>query len=120
MTKKFRKYKLLLDEGLPPRDRFKILNSRHGLKHIKHDLGKSGISDEKVWEHAIKENRLVVTYNVKDFKKFLKTSRQSGIIGVSTNLPTDQIDKKLTSLLSKSKKSDLFGKLISIRAESRK
>lgn len=115
MTKKFRKYKLLLDEGLAPRDRFKILNSRHNLKHIKHDFGKSGISDEKVWKLAIKEGRLVITYNVKDFKKLVKTIKQSGVIGVSTNLPTDQIDKKLTALLSRSKKYDLYGKYNFIR-----
>jgi len=115
MTKKFRRYKLLLDEGLPPRDRFKILNSRHNLKHIKHDFGESGISDEKIWELAIKEGRLVITYNVKDFKKLVKTVKQSGVIGVSTNLPTDQIDKKLTALLSRSKKNNLYGEYNFIR-----
>ena len=115
MTKKFRKYKLLLDEGLPPRDRFKILNSRHSLRHIKHDLGKSGIPDEKVWELAIKEQSLVLTYNVKDFKKLVNSTKNSGVIGISTNLPTDQIDKKLTALLSKSKKNDLYGKYNFIR-----
>lgn len=115
MTKKFRKYKLLLDEGLPPRDRFRILNSRHNLKHVKHDFGKSGISDEKVWELAINKDRLVITYNVKDFKKLVRTIQQSGVIGVSTNLPTDQIDKKLAALLSRSKKNDLYGKYNFIR-----
>ena len=115
MTKKFRRYKLLLDEGLPPRNRFKILNSRHNLKHIKHDLGKSGISDEKVWELAIKDGRLVITYNVKDFKRLVGLAKQSGIIGVSINLPTDQIDKKLVALLSRSKKNDLYGKYNFIR-----
>ncbi|OGE14259.1 hypothetical protein A3G14_04440 [Candidatus Curtissbacteria bacterium RIFCSPLOWO2_12_FULL_38_9] len=120
MTKKFRKYKLLLDEGLSPRDRFKILNSRHNLKHIKHDLGRSGISDEDVWKLAIKETRLVITYNVKDFKKLVATKQQSGVIGVSTNLPTDQMDKKITSLLSKSEKNDLFGKYVFVSSGSRR
>lgn len=115
MTRKFRRYKLLLDEGLPPRNRFKILNSRHNLKHVKHDLGKSGISDEKVWGLAIKEGRLVITYNVKDFRKLVKTSKQSGVIGISTNLSVDQIDKKLTALLSRSKKNDLYGRYNFIR-----
>lgn len=117
MTRKFRKYKLLLDEGLPPRDRFKILNSRHNLKHIKHDFGQPGISDKEVWKIAAKEGRVVITYNVKDFKKLVVNDR-SGVVGISTNLSIEQIDKKLTSILIKTKKSNLYGKYKSLSAKN--
>ena len=119
MSRKFRKYKLLLDEGLPPRKRFKILNSRHSLAHIKHDLGKSGISDREVWNVATQQKRIVVTYNARDFEKLAPLSKNSGVIAVSSNLSNEMIDKKLTSLLSRRKKGNFFGKFIYITGESK-
>ena len=38
MPHKFYKHKLLLDEGLYPRQYLKRTNSRYDVKHIKHDL----------------------------------------------------------------------------------
>lgn len=42
------RYRLLLDEMLPKRDKFPILNKLHNLRHIVHDFKGSGLSDEKV------------------------------------------------------------------------
>lgn len=120
MPRKFRKYRLLLDEGLSPKERFKVLNSRHNLVHVKHNLRKAGISDSEVWKIAIREKRVVITYNIKDFKSFPMQNKNAGVIGVSNYLSVEQIDKKITSLLSKSKQQDLYGKVIKISKESKK
>lgn len=118
MPRRFYKYKLLLDEGFLLRTRLPISNSRFNLKHIKADLGHEGLKDEDVYKAAIKLKRLVVTFNDKDFQKFAESSPDAGVIGISANITNDQIDKKLTALLMKSKKSDLFGKFNYISGES--
>lgn len=120
MPRKFRKYRLLLDEGLAPRERFKVLNSRHNLVHVKHNLRKAGISDSEVWKIATREKRVVITYNIRDFERFPTLNKNAGVIGISNYLSVEQIDKKITSLLSKSKLQDLYGKVVRISRESKK
>lgn len=117
MPHKFHKHKLLLDEGLPVKTFFPRLNSRFDLKHLTTDFKKSGIKDPQVYKLAVKEKRLVVTFNDKDFREFADKSKMSGVIGISANLPIEQIDKKLVSLLNKSKPSDLYGKFTYIHRE---
>lgn len=116
--RKFHKYKLLLDENLPPRQIFRQLNSRYSLKHIVHDCNMEAALDPAVYNFAAKENRLIITFNDKDFKDLASKSMSSGIIGVSNNLSYEQIDKRITSLLNKSKPSKLFGKFTYISSET--
>lgn len=118
MRRKFHKYKLLLDENFPLRQRLTLLNSRHNVKHIKGDYKQIGLPDEAVYERAREEGRLVVTFNDKDFQEIATRSVETGVIGVSTNLTPDQIDKKLTALLRKDKPKDLFGKFNYISGET--
>jgi hypothetical protein len=87
MPKKFLRFKLLLDEGLP---------------------------DLQVYKIAEVEKRVIVTFNDKDFNEFVKRGNNSGVIGVSQNMIDDEIDKKLVSFLSKARKGDLYGKFVSI------
>ncbi len=108
--KKPRRYKLLLDENISPRDRFSILNNRHSIRHLVHDLDKSGISDEDVYALAKKEKRLILTFNRKHFETMAPNSKDTGIIAISTNVSDEQIDKKVTALLSRKMKHDLYGK----------
>ena len=110
MPHKFHKFKLLLDEGLYPRNVLYRTNNRHNLKHIKHDLNKGGIPDKEVYKTAKKENRIIVTYNINDFKRIARQSNYTGIIGVTQALSPEQLDTKLNSLLSKSSKKSLYGK----------
>lgn len=117
MPRKFHKYKLLLDEGFHLRNRLPILNSRFNVKHVAADYKQIGLSDSKVYELANKEDRLLVTYNIKDFRKLLTTRSKTGVIGVSSNLTVEQIDKKLTALLTKSTKKELYGKFIIVKRE---
>jgi hypothetical protein len=118
MPRKFYKHKLLLDEGFLLRQRLPILNSRFDVKHITADLKHESLSDEHVYQVGIKLERIIITFNDKDFKRLVERSLDTGIIGVSANLTTDQIDKKLTALLTKSGKKDLLGKFTYISGES--
>src|SRR6266446_1696460 len=101
MPRKFYKFKLLLDENMPPRQRFPRLNSRFDLKHIRDDLNQTGLKDPPVYALAGKLNRLIITFNGNDFKNMVAQSTQTGVINLSTNLRNDQIDTKLTALLTK-------------------
>lgn len=67
---------------------------------------------------AAEHNRIVVTLNIKDFKPISPSNKNTGIIGVSPNLPYDQVDKKLTALLNKSTKRQFLGRLTVISGES--
>lgn len=117
MARRFYKFRLLLDEGLPHRRQFHILNSRFNVKHIVGDFKSSGLEDPEVYKRAISENRLLVTLNERDFRKLVRKN-SLGIIGISGNMTTAHIDKKLNALLTKSKPKDLFGRFTSISGES--
>ena len=118
MPKRFYKFKLLLDENMPPRQRFPRLNSRFDIKHIRDDLNQAGLKDQPVYELAKAFNRLIMTFNGNDFKEMVVQSTKSGVINISQNLRNDQIDTKLTALLTKSRPSALFGKLTDLTGET--
>jgi hypothetical protein len=106
------KCKLLLDENLPPRTKFIRLNNRFCVQHIVHDLRKSGISDKELFKIAEKLGSIIITLNERHFNKniFIK----SGLIGLSPYLSTEDIDKKVTSILTKHKTCYLTGKSIHV------
>lgn len=112
--KRFYRHQLLLDEQFPLRNFFPRTNARFNLKHIVGDYHKSGLLDQEIYEFAVKQERLIVTLNIKHFKKLIKPDDKTGIIGITGNLKLDQIDKKLSSLLLKSNKRELYGKLTKI------
>ncbi len=105
---KHKKCKILLDENLPSRLKFPRLNGRFIVRHIVHDFNKSGITDEEIFGIAEKDEFIIVTLNEKDFAE--KKRVKSGLIGISPNLSVDDIDKKLTSLLTTHKDCFLIGR----------
>jgi predicted nuclease of predicted toxin-antitoxin system len=107
------KCRLLLDENLPPRKKFFRLNNRYNVRHIVHDYHKSGISDTELFKIAEKEQRIILTRNEKDFIGNIR--KKSGLIGLSPNLSTEDIDKKITSVLTKYKRCVLIGKFLHIK-----
>jgi len=110
MPKGFFKFKLLLDENMPPKNRFPRLNNRFDLRHVIHDIKlKQGTSDKNVFELAKKDNFIILTFNYKHFQIF-KFNNKSGLIGLSTNLSIEKIDQKINSLLSKTNRGEVFGK----------
>lgn len=118
MPRKFFKHKLLLDEGFLLRQRLPILNSRFDIKHMNADLKYEGLTDEQVYQLGVKLKRIILTFNDKDFRKFAEKSKSTGIIGVSANLTSDHIDKKLTALLTKAREKELLGRFTYISGES--
>ncbi len=110
MPPKFYKHKILLDEGLYPRKYLRRINSRYDVKHIKHDLKKAGIEDIEIYNIAVKQKRVIITYNARDFRKMAKRSKSTGVIGVSQGLAPEQLDTRLNSLLSRSSEKSFYGK----------
>ncbi len=107
------KLKLLLDEGFPYRNSFKALNNYFNVRHIKQDFGLEGVPDEEVYKLASEEERLLITFNVRDFRPLIKQRRPT-VIGISPVLTNKQIDIKLTAILRKLKPEDLKGKFFKI------
>jgi hypothetical protein len=103
---------------MPGRRAFALLNRQFDVKHISLDLKTGGIRDEVVYQEAIKMKRLIVTFNGDDFKPFVAKSTETGIIAVSDNLSTSQIDSKLVALLVRSSPKALFGKFTALTGET--
>lgn len=118
MPARFFKHKLLLDEGFLLRQRLPITNSRFDVKHINADFGYTSLKDEDVYALGVKQKRLIVTFNDRDFRPLAEKSKETGVIGVSANLTADMIDKKLTGLLMNATKKELLGKFTYISGES--
>ncbi len=103
---------------MPARRAFASLNHLFDVKHIALDLKESGIRDEVVYQEAVKMQRLIVTFNGDDFKPFVAKSIEAGIIAVSDNLSTSQIDSKLVALLVRSTPNTLYGKFTPLTGET--
>lgn len=109
---KHKKCKLLLDENLPSRVKFPRLNGRFEMSHIVHDLNMPGIKDDRIFAIAEEKGLIIITRNTKDFAT--KIRYKSGLIGISPNLSDNDIDTKVTSILTKHKDCYLIGRFISI------
>ncbi len=60
--------KLLLDENLSPRVAIELRADGHDVAHLR-ERGRLGIADAQVLELAFREDRMLVTANVGDFRK---------------------------------------------------
>jgi Domain of unknown function (DUF5615) len=118
MPKRFYKHKLLLDENMPHRTAFLLLNSQFDVKHVAADLKHSGLPDPAVYQLAVHQKRILVTYNAKHFRPLAGSKKDAGIIGVSANLPIPQVDSKLTALLTKSTPHTLARKFTPLSGET--
>lgn len=107
-----------MDEGFFYKQSLPITNSRFDVKHIKGDYKLEALPDPAIYEFARKNHRIIVTLNIKDYESLVQISRLTGVIGVSTGLSLEQIDKKLTALLNKSTKKSLLGKVTIITGET--
>lgn len=113
------KPKLLLDEGFPPRKSFSTLNNYCDVKHISHDLGLGGATDLSVYEMANQLGRVMVTFNIKDFRPMVKADTMT-VIGISADMTTRKIDSKLTSLIKRMPESAQKGKYKTITGDAKK
>ncbi|MBI4948328.1 DUF5615 family PIN-like protein [Candidatus Berkelbacteria bacterium] len=113
-TRHHPKPKILLDESLPGRDKFPQLNSYCNCKHV-NEFSLNGATDPVVYDKAITEKRILVTFNIKDFKKLvIDNSSGPSVIGLSTRLSYEQIDKKVLSKVKNLTESEFVGKYFSI------
>lgn len=112
-SRKLIKYKLLLDEGLSLAKSYPKLNNIYNLKHIVHDLNQSRIKDKPLYDLATKEGRILIVFNVKDFRHLIKRGCAS-VIALSENLSNKEADLKITKVLKDIKSNQTKGHLISI------
>ena len=117
MKKRFYKHKILLDENVHYKTYFPVLNSFFDVKHITEDYHKVGLSDLQIYKYALSLKRIIVTFNIKDFHELALTSKKIGVVGISSNMPVEVIDKKLTAFFKKASKNSLLGKLTSVTKE---
>ena len=113
MTTRKKRFKLLLDEMLPRKDRFPQVNNYHNVRHIVHDLKKPGSSDEDVIKIANKLNRIVITKNIKDFR-MLGEKYKVDIFGVTETIPFERLDKRISAILRRRKYQKMSGRFTKI------
>lgn len=111
------KLRLLLDEGLPLRREFPVLNDRANVRHV-HDYKLGGAADTTVYATATAEQRIVVTFNLRHYARFVSTSSPS-VIGLTMQLTTKQIDRKLTALIRRLRPTDGVGRVFRISQGTR-
>ena len=104
---------------LPRREKFPLTNNLHSLRHIVHDYKKSGLQDEQILILAKKEGRILVTKNIKDFVTKCKTYHVD-VIGVSEQLPSEELDKLLVANLGKRSSPKTSGRFFKIVKVARK
>jgi hypothetical protein len=88
------------------------------VKHIQEDFNKYNVPDPDVYRLAVSLNRILITQNVKHFRILAGTQADCGIIGIDSNLPPAQIDKKLTAFLVRHTQRSLAGKFVSLTGET--
>lgn len=111
-SKRNRRYKLLLDEGLHLPDSYPNLKNLHDILHVVQTKN-SGKADSVIFRIAQKENRIIVVFNTKHFKPLISKGSIS-VISLSTNLTDRQADLKMCKALRELKPSETKGCLISI------
>jgi predicted nuclease of predicted toxin-antitoxin system len=94
MPKSFYKHKILLDEHLYHRRAYPTLNEHFDVKHIKDDLNHGGMDDASVHELAVRQGRIILTSNVKDFRPLLRED-SPGIISIPETWTPARLDTKL-------------------------
>lgn len=119
MSPRNRRYKLLLDEMLPRRTKYPLLNCFHDVRHIVHDYKKSGSSDIEVLKLSAKEGRILVTKNIKHFRP-VGTEHGVDIIGVTETIPPEELDKSIMAKLRKWGKAKMSGRFMAIVKAVRK
>ena len=115
MPKPFYKHKILLDEHLYHRRAYPLLNERFDVKHIKDDLHHGGMDDHAIYELALKQGRIILTKNVKDFRPLLREG-SPGVIGIPETWTPARLDTKLAALLMQHGANHFRGRFHSLGA----
>lgn len=111
--KRPKKYKLLLDEGLPLSTSYPNINRYYDLSHVALMKKLRGKADTEIYALAHRENRIPVVFNTKDYKP-LVTEATISIISLSINLSNKEADRKIGKALRGLKGMEEKGCIISI------
>ena len=115
MTPRKKRFKLLLDEMMPRREKFPLLNNFHNVKHVVHDLGKSGDSDTQIVAIARRQQRIILTKNIKHFRE-LCHQENVDLIGVSDVTGPEKLDKIIMARLKRRRARKMTGKFTKVVA----
>lgn len=110
---------LLLDKMLPRKEKFPLLNNFHNVIHITHDCKKSGISDTEIVIFAKKQKRIVVTKNIKHFRKLCQQEKVD-LIGATEIAVPEALDKSIMAYLRRKKVARMTGAFKNITKAKRK
>ena len=119
MTPRLKRFKLLLDEMLPRKIKYPQLNNFHDVKHIVHDCHQSGISDTQILKLARRDNRILVTKNIKHFQSHCQEYKVD-VMGVTETILPEQLDKSIVAILHRWGKSKMTGRFTKIVKAPRK
>lgn len=100
MPKRFHKHKLLFDTNMPPRINLPRLNEHFDVKHVQDDFKHGELEDPEVFQLAVAQGRIVITFNGSDFRSLAGSlPGDAGVIDAPARWPNAQLDTKLTALL---------------------
>lgn len=116
--KKYTRFKLLLDEGLFPTNRYKQLSNFHELHHVKYIPNVH--EDIEIFEYAKKNDLNLIVFNKKHFRKLLKATDNICLFLVDANTKEKDIDNKIAKVLRNETQNTLRGKSILISRETGK
>lgn len=98
MSPKQNRYRLLLDEMFTARKNFPETNKLHNLRHITHDLKRSGSKDQVVVNMAKKEKRILISKNEKHMVDLCLKAKVT-LFCVTEKMQNEEIDKQIISNL---------------------
>lgn len=111
---KKKKFRILLDSAFAKPGSFPKLKKKANLAHTVLDYGMSAqVEDEEIYQKAVRENRIVLTINFKDFRKLVKKG-QPGVIGIESQLTNKEIDQIVSDFISDKNPEDFRGKAVKI------
>ncbi len=93
------------------------MNDRANCRHV-HDYHLGGATDQAVYATAIREKRMMITFNTRDYAR-LVTPTTPSVVALSMQLSTKQIDRKVTALIRRLKPADSLGRLFRISQGTR-
>ncbi len=102
-----------MDESFTRKEIFIRLIKKAKVIHVFELFHHGQIEDSDIYKEAIKDNRFVVTFNFKHFKKLVQKGRP-GIIGLPADVSNEEIDLMLTDFVSKYNPDNYLGKAIKI------
>ena len=98
---------------LPRREKYPVLNHLHNVKHIVHNYHQSGITDIDLLKLARRDNRIVITKNIKHFQVNCR-QHQVDVIGITEIIPPEELDKSLLAILRRWGKTKMIGRFTKI------